>query len=443
MFSLFVKNNIYKKRLIILLASFSIIFVLPNTSHAATLTVGPSSGTYAVGKTFSVSFYNNSINQSTNAVSGAFTYSPATLEITGSSKSGSIINLWTQEPSYSNSSGTGLFEGIILNPGFTGTNGKIVTYTFRVKSAGTGFIKIGSSSILANDGNGTNILTGSSGATFTFISAVKEPVPVVSPISETIKPITIPTVPTVHNNGVLIIQELENIPQNSFKQFKIAVINTPEIIKKYEIRIDQQDPVIWEDSKGDGIYTAPLLKTGKHTLLVKALDTLSTYNGYIDFSIIKLSSPVLFSYTKQTNLTQQPIVIYGNTTEGTVDVAVTAIFNYADNQVYSETVNPDINGNFIFIIDKKLIPGNYTMTVYSSNTQGLMSEPTVPVTIRVHRYPFLDLGFITIPIIVVFAICFMLLTMSTILIIYFYIRLKRAKLSRTKRLANLVKDINL
>ncbi len=149
----------------------------PLNVFAATLAISPGSGSYPVGTTFSASFFVSSANQSVNAASGSFSFSKENLEIVSSSKVGSIFSLWVQEPSYSNSSGTGSFEGVITNPGFTGNTGKLVSYTFRVKAAGTGTIKMLSSSVLANDGNGTNVLSGSSNASFT-LSNVELPKPV-------------------------------------------------------------------------------------------------------------------------------------------------------------------------------------------------------------------------------------------------------------------------
>ena len=442
MVSLFIKNKLSAIGYTFI-GVMVLIVSLPTVINAATLTVNPPSGTYAVGKTFSVSFYNNSPTQSTNAVSGSFTYSSETLEIISFSKSGTILSLWTQEPSYSNTTGTGLFEGIILNPGFIGTTGKIVTYTFRVKSAGTGFIKIGSASILANDGNGTNILTASTGATFTLVPAIKptEPIPnTIKPESTDTLPIVVPKPQPIQYGGIITIEQISPSIPNSFKQFKLSAPQSSEIIRKYELQIDQQDSFIWEDTVGDGLFTAPLVKSGNHTITAKSVDTLYSYSGYLNFTISDLPAPQLLFYTKNSNMLQQPIVVYGNAETNT---AVTISFTHTGNQIYSETVNTDIYGNFIFIIDKKLIPGDYTVSLFTTNKQLVSSERTAPVTISVQRYPFLDLGFMTISIITVFMICLGLLVFGAILILYFYAKLKDAKLSRTKKLANLVKDIDI
>jgi len=135
-----------------------VFLALPSISKAASLFVSPNSGSYTVGQSFSVGIYVTSSDQPMNAVSGILSYPTDKLQVNSVSKSGSIIGLWAQEPSYSNSAGTATFEGIILNPGWQGSSGRVLTVTFTAKTAGTANIRFTSSSVLANDGLGTAIL---------------------------------------------------------------------------------------------------------------------------------------------------------------------------------------------------------------------------------------------------------------------------------------------
>lgn len=161
-----------KTKKIKILASFvfAIVFstALPVMASAATLYFSPSSGSHAVGTTFSVSIYVSSADQAMNAASGVISFPSDKLEVTSLSKTGSIFTLWVQEPSFSNSAGTVNFEGIVLNPGFTGSSGKAISITFRTKAAGNTPLTFSSGSALANDGKGTNILTGMGNANFSL-----------------------------------------------------------------------------------------------------------------------------------------------------------------------------------------------------------------------------------------------------------------------------------
>ena len=133
-----------------------------------------------MGSTFSVGVSVGSVDQAINAVSGVISFPWDKLEMVSLSKTGSIFSLWVQEPSFSNSVGTVSFEGIVLNPGFTGASGKILSMTFRAKIAGTANISFSSGSVLAHDGTGTNILTGSRVAVVN-IGAASSPAPSISP----------------------------------------------------------------------------------------------------------------------------------------------------------------------------------------------------------------------------------------------------------------------
>ncbi len=138
---------------------FFALFLFPEYVEAATISFSPSSGSYKVGQTFSVGVYVGSGDQAMNAVEGVIAFPRDLVEVTALSKGGSILNLWVQEPTYSNTNGTVSFEGIVYNPGFTGSVGKIITITFRAKASGTAAVSFSNGSVLANDGAGTNILS--------------------------------------------------------------------------------------------------------------------------------------------------------------------------------------------------------------------------------------------------------------------------------------------
>ncbi|MSU60306.1 MAG: hypothetical protein EXS52_00105 [Candidatus Staskawiczbacteria bacterium] len=157
---------------------------LPFAAEAANLYFSPSSGSYVVGGSLSVNINVSSADQSMNAVSGVVSFPQDKLEVASISKTGSVCNLWVQEPSFSNTYGTINFECIVLNPGFTGSLGKIIGVNFRSKSQGGTALSFSSGSVLANDGNGTSILTNSSSANFFFSDPDNtETPPVVNPPS--------------------------------------------------------------------------------------------------------------------------------------------------------------------------------------------------------------------------------------------------------------------
>lgn len=173
------KKNIQNKINLRVLSAFILvlffIFISFNTALAATLSISPSSGAYTVGKTFTATVYVGSPDQAINAVSGILSFPADKLEATAVSKSGSVITLWVQEPAINNSTGKVSFEGIAFNPGYTGKAGKVISVTFRAKSGGSAPVTFSSGSILANDGQGTNILNGMGSARYNIEVAVSGP----------------------------------------------------------------------------------------------------------------------------------------------------------------------------------------------------------------------------------------------------------------------------
>jgi len=174
------KRNLLKfveiSRNILLIFVFIFTLGVFSKAEAASLSISPSSGTYNIGQTFSVSVYVSSADQAMNAVSGVITFPADKVQVLSLSKSDSIINLWVQEPSFSNSNGTINFEGIVFNPGFQGNNGKIITISLKVKAIGTASLSFTSSAVLANDGQGTNILINIGNANYALENPAETPV---------------------------------------------------------------------------------------------------------------------------------------------------------------------------------------------------------------------------------------------------------------------------
>ena len=139
-----------------------------SAAQAASLYFSPSSGFYNVGNIFSVGVYVSSVGQSMNAAQGTVSFPIDKLEVISISKAGSVISFWVQEPQYINSEGTVRFEGIVPNPGFMGANGKIISINFRAKDSGSANLKIVKGSVLANDGQGTQILESAGEAVFSL-----------------------------------------------------------------------------------------------------------------------------------------------------------------------------------------------------------------------------------------------------------------------------------
>ncbi len=156
-----------KKFLTFILISLG-LFVSVSNVYAASLLFSPRSGTYNVGDTFSVDVYvSTTSNKEINAVSGKVFYPSSKLSMVSLSKSNSVIDLWTVNPTHNGNSIN--FEGVILKSAHNTAKGKIVGITFKVINSGLATLSFSqSSSVLANDGLGTNVLSVTGNAKYTL-----------------------------------------------------------------------------------------------------------------------------------------------------------------------------------------------------------------------------------------------------------------------------------
>lgn len=139
--------------------------------HAANASYyfSPSTVNINVGQSATVSLY-ISTDSAINSGSGIIVLPTTYASATATSKSGSIFTLWTTEPSISGSSIN--FGGGLANPGYTGSSGRVISFTVKGKAEGTGLITLNSGQILANNGLGTNLFSGSSNATINVTRTV-------------------------------------------------------------------------------------------------------------------------------------------------------------------------------------------------------------------------------------------------------------------------------
>lgn len=142
-------------------------FVSKSRAGGASLFFSPNKGEYLVNNTFDVGLLVNTGDQAINAIETTVTFPADLLQVVNPVVSNSFIEFWIAGPTYSNTEGKLTLQGGLPSPGVSTTSGVITTIQFRAKAAGKATLKYESSSkILANDGQGTNILTARAPATF-------------------------------------------------------------------------------------------------------------------------------------------------------------------------------------------------------------------------------------------------------------------------------------
>ena len=213
-------------------------------ARAATLSLIPATAQINTGATATIDVFVSTPDKAANAFSGRVEYPSDKLEVVSVSKKDSIINFWTVEPT--KEVGDVKYEGIVLNPGYQGTGGKLFSITFRAKGNGSAPLIFKAASVLANDGLATNILTATDsgqitiGGTAPVATTPVESTAIVPDAPEITSPThpdpaswyanstpqiewTIPTDAT--NTAVLINQLPSSVPKVSFKKVVTSYTN--------------------------------------------------------------------------------------------------------------------------------------------------------------------------------------------------------------------------
>ncbi len=162
-----------------------------------------------VGQSFSVTVSASSPSQAMNAVSGALNVSGG-VSITSINKVASIVDFWTTEP---RASGNQIrFEGVVLNPGYQGSNGKLFVINLSARREGVATFSFSDGALLANDGLGSNIIDGLASRTIRIISGVKvddiptRPIAVVPSGKIIALPVITDFSPNINSKGIAYIK---------------------------------------------------------------------------------------------------------------------------------------------------------------------------------------------------------------------------------------------
>jgi hypothetical protein len=404
------KNKIIHKFLLIFL--FSFFFIAPKT-WAATINLNPANGIYKVGDTINLNVSIAS-NTSVNAVAAKISYPTDLLTLNSLSKEGSIVSLWAQQPLYSNVEGIASMEGVILY-GYTGDRGNIITLVFKAKDVGTANIKFNTASILANDGNGTETLSGKNGSTITIVKGEGKE-----------------TVPQKEATGsaVITIKEINESDNYSRNKFFITADRT---VKDglYSIQIDSMNPIMWVD-EGTHIFETPLLSEGAHTIRVIASDSaLNLLSGSLDFSTKILKVPTITDYTKKVKI-GEPIIIRG-LADPYVDVEFTSVKKETSEVVIGHA-QTNIDGKFTYIPENENEAGTYSITARARAKNGVNSSYMSPIEIVVRDNFFKILITKIMRLITILLPYLILIIIFLLLILYAIYRIKKYQIYLRRKL---------
>lgn len=146
---------------------FAAFFLVAAQASAANLVISPNSGTYNVGEEVTITVEADPQGESVNAVEAILAFDNTKFEVISTSEVGSVFTLWTTRPFFSNNTGTIEFGGGSQTP--FSSSAKLVSVTLRAIAGGSGRISVSNASVLAADGQNTEVYSGSKNAAYTLI----------------------------------------------------------------------------------------------------------------------------------------------------------------------------------------------------------------------------------------------------------------------------------
>jgi hypothetical protein len=168
------------KRTALTFAFAAFALTLPAFALAATMSVVPSATSVSTGDIVTVRVTVNPQGTAVNNAEAVLHFPAGILEALSISKAGSVFPLWVEDPNFSNAAGTVSFNGGVPNPGVSNA-GTVISISFHALRAGTASLSLSDAAVRANDGMGTDVLSGTYGTQIAISTPVVTPVAVPSP----------------------------------------------------------------------------------------------------------------------------------------------------------------------------------------------------------------------------------------------------------------------
>ncbi|MBT4850151.1 hypothetical protein HON36_04860 [Candidatus Parcubacteria bacterium] len=165
--------------------TLSILALFASSAQAAHFSLNSKKTDWPIGQKVEVVLNIDTENQKLNAFEGEINYPAGLLDFDEIRDNDSLVTFWVEKPMVT-SSGTIKFSGIVPG-GFEG-KGKLFRIFFITKDEGDGNISINKIQALLNDGQGTEVYSGSKSLDFDISGKIDPQEPIIIDISDTIPP---------------------------------------------------------------------------------------------------------------------------------------------------------------------------------------------------------------------------------------------------------------
>jgi hypothetical protein len=399
-----------------------ICFFLPFISHAATLSISPSSTNISTNNILTVKVVVDTGGKYINNADATIQFSTDLLEVVSISKNSSVFSLWVEEPSFSNYTGKITFNGGAATPGFIGSSGTVASITFKAKKEGTASILFTDAFVRENDGLGTNILTSKNSGSIKIENAKTEIPKTETPKSEIPKKEIIKKVekPVISKEIINNIEtSKDTLPSVQIENGQIlAYLNNDASsnIDYYIIQIDDNSSFkVIKEELTDGHYIIPPQAEGGHTMSIIGFDNKGKYTkSTLNFISPPISIPIL-SLNSSEITNGEDFVIFGQTNYPYKQVEVILEIDGKEIKRYTQTTSLD--GSFSIITDKIEEIGLVTISANVVLSDTIKSSVSEKIFLKVNEIPFIKVTSAIIPPLI-YTIIIAILFIILILLIY-------------------------
>jgi len=342
---------------------FSLIF---NPVYSAELFINSSKSSVSVDETFRLRIGSDTLGKNINNAEATITFPTDLIQVVSIDSSSSIFNLWVANPTFSNTSGTITFNGGVSNPGFTGSNGTIFWVTAKAKKPGSANFRLQDASVRANDGLGTNIISGVRNSTVSIVNIVEKP-------KEPEKITEFDTIPPDILSATLEKNEKDQL---------IVVFNARDNVgvEYFTIEIDGKSERI-KAVNNSASYVVPYLAEGIYNANISAIDRAGNVKKQILVIPIVTSAPEI-TYVSRNIVINRGIYLTGISDDVNEELIVVLVSPNGKIETY--LVKTDDRGDFYLTTEALSKEGTYTVWAQKTELTGGYGNPSEKIEIVVY-----------------------------------------------------------
>ncbi len=209
---------------------------------------------------------------------------------------------------------------------------------------------------------------------------------------------------------------------NPVQVLKLNPTDDTTDVKRYIVKLNNQDPFEYIDEENSRKITLPALLPGYHTVIIEAFDMsgnsiISNFN----FSISSFEKPIFTEYPDEIN--EEVIPVIRGTTRPEAEVEVSVSKGDAVPTIYNLIADKD--GVFTLIPEGTFTTGVYELTARAKDKFGAQSDISEPIRIAVQQPGIVKIGTFLIDVLSVLVPLFAMVVLLVLSVWFLILYLRR------------------